>query len=42
LGCVGCVLKAQQAPKPEKGKWMHRHKSLVRVDIDAVQSPPPF
>lgn len=27
-GCIGSVLKAQQAPKEEKGKWMHRHKSL--------------
>ena len=24
----GCVLKCQQSPKEEKGKWMHRHKSL--------------
>ena len=30
IGCVGCVLKAQQSPKAEKGKWMYRHKSLVR------------
>ncbi|KAL7562977.1 hypothetical protein ACA910_018615 [Epithemia clementina (nom. ined.)] len=28
VGCVGTVLKAQQAPKEEKGKWMFRHKSL--------------
>jgi superoxide oxidase len=28
LGCIGTVLTAQQAPKEEKGKWMHRHKSL--------------
>ena len=28
IGCVGTVLKAQQAPKEEKGKWMFRHKSL--------------
>lgn len=28
MGCVGTVLKAQQAPKEEKGMWMHRHKSL--------------
>mmetsp|Transcript_16182 Transcript_16182/g.28256 ORF Transcript_16182/g.28256 Transcript_16182/m.28256 type:complete len:190 (-) Transcript_16182:332-901(-) len=28
IGCVGCVLKAQQSPKEEKGKWMYRHKSL--------------
>mmetsp|Transcript_18539 Transcript_18539/g.33579 ORF Transcript_18539/g.33579 Transcript_18539/m.33579 type:complete len:189 (-) Transcript_18539:202-768(-) len=28
LGCVGSVLKAQEAPKEEKGTWMHRHKSL--------------
>jgi len=27
-GTIATVLKAQQAPKPEKGKWMHRHKSL--------------
>jgi cytochrome b561 len=27
-GCVGTVLKAQQAPKEEKGTWMFRHKSL--------------
>lgn len=28
MGCVGTVLKAQQAPKEEKGLWMFRHKSL--------------
>lgn len=28
VGCVGTVLKAQEAPKEEKGKWMWRHKSL--------------
>lgn len=28
LGSVGAVLKAQQAPKEEKGIWMYRHKSL--------------
>ncbi|CAB9506667.1 Prokaryotic cytochrome b561 [Seminavis robusta] len=28
IGCVGTVLKAQDAPKSEKGTWMHRHKSL--------------
>ena len=28
VGCIGTVLKAQQAPKEEKGQWMHRHKSL--------------
>ena len=28
VGCIGTVLKAQQAPKEEKGLWMHRHKSL--------------
>jgi cytochrome b561 len=28
IGCVGSVLQAQQAPKEEKGMWMHRHKSL--------------
>jgi cytochrome b561 len=28
IGAVGSVLKAQQSPKAEKGKWMHRHKSL--------------
>lgn len=28
LGCIATVLKAQQAPKEEKGTWMHRHKSL--------------
>eukprot|EP00536_Pseudo-nitzschia_multiseries_P000460 jgi/Psemu1/249542/estExt_Genewise1Plus.C_60051 len=28
VGCVGCVLKAQDSPKSEKGTWMHRHKSL--------------
>ncbi len=28
IGCVGTVLKAQQAPKEDKGKWMFRHKSL--------------
>ena len=28
IGCVGSVLKCQQSPKEEKGKWMFRHKSL--------------
>jgi 1,2-dihydroxy-3-keto-5-methylthiopentene dioxygenase len=28
LGTVGTVLKAQQAPKQDKGTWMHRHKSF--------------
>lgn len=28
IGSVGCVLKCQQSPKEEKGKWMWRHKSL--------------
>jgi len=28
IGSIGCVLKAQQSPKEEKGKWMWRHKSL--------------
>ena len=28
VGAIGTVLKAQQAPKEEKGKWMWRHKSL--------------
>jgi len=28
LGCVGCVLKAQDSPKEDKGTWMFRHKSL--------------
>mmetsp|Transcript_33175 Transcript_33175/g.48651 ORF Transcript_33175/g.48651 Transcript_33175/m.48651 type:complete len:192 (+) Transcript_33175:66-641(+) len=28
IGCVGTVLKAQDAPKEDKGMWMHRHKSL--------------
>jgi cytochrome b561 len=28
MGCVGSVLTAQQAPKSEKGKFMHIHKSL--------------
>ena len=28
LACVGCVLKAQDVVKEEKGKWMWRHKSL--------------
>mmetsp|Transcript_30744 Transcript_30744/g.43641 ORF Transcript_30744/g.43641 Transcript_30744/m.43641 type:complete len:185 (-) Transcript_30744:129-683(-) len=28
IGCVGTVIKAQQSPKEEKGKWMFRHKSL--------------
>lgn len=28
VGCVATVLKAQEAPKEEKGMWMHRHKSL--------------
>jgi len=28
VGCIGTVLKAQEAPKEEKGLWMFRHKSL--------------
>lgn len=28
IGTIGSVLKAQQAPKEDKGKWMFRHKSL--------------
>uniref|UniRef100_A0A7S1FUH1 Cytochrome b561 bacterial/Ni-hydrogenase domain-containing protein n=1 Tax=Corethron hystrix TaxID=216773 RepID=A0A7S1FUH1_9STRA len=28
IGSIGCVLKAQESPKEEKGLWMHRHKSL--------------
>ena len=28
VACVGTVLKAQQVPKEEKGKWMFQHKSL--------------
>ncbi|KAI2500430.1 Prokaryotic cytochrome b561 [Fragilaria crotonensis] len=28
IGCVGTVLKAQQAPKEDKGYWMYTHKSL--------------
>lgn len=28
IGCVGSVLKCQQSPKEEKGKWMWRHKSF--------------
>jgi len=28
IGCVGSVLKAQEAPKEQKGEWMFRHKSL--------------
>jgi hypothetical protein len=28
VGCIGCVLKAQNSPKNEVGTWMHRHKSL--------------
>ena len=28
VGCIATVLKAQQAPKEEKGTWMFRHKSL--------------
>ena len=28
MGSIGCVLKCQQSPKEEKGKWMFRHKSL--------------
>lgn len=28
IGSVGCVLKSQNSPKEEKGKWMWRHKSL--------------
>jgi cytochrome b561 len=28
VGCVATVLTAQQAPKSEKGKIMHLHKSL--------------
>lgn len=28
IASIGAVLKAQQAPKAEKGEWMHRHKSM--------------
>lgn len=28
MGSIGTVLKAQSAPKEEKGEWMFRHKSL--------------
>jgi cytochrome b561 len=28
IGCIGSVLKAQDSPKEEKGKWMWRHKSM--------------
>ena len=28
MGSVASVLICQQSPKEEKGKWMHRHKSL--------------
>ena len=28
IASIGSVLKAQQAPKEEKGMWMHRHKSM--------------
>ena len=28
MGTVATVLKAQEAPKQDKGMWMHRHKSL--------------
>jgi cytochrome b561 len=28
MGCIGSVLKAQDSPKEEKGKWMWRHKSM--------------
>lgn len=28
IGCVGCVLAAQNAEKKDKGDWMFRHKSL--------------
>lgn len=28
MGSIATVLKAQQSPKEEKGKWMWRHKSL--------------
>jgi cytochrome b561 len=28
MGSIGSVLKCQQSPKEEKGKWMFRHKSL--------------
>ncbi|KAL3924032.1 MAG: hypothetical protein SGILL_001296 [Bacillariaceae sp.] len=28
IGCVGTVLQAQQAPKEDKGRLMHLHKSL--------------
>lgn len=27
-GCIATVMKAQDAPKEEKGEWMFRHKSL--------------
>ena len=28
IASIGAVLKAQSAPKEEKGMWMHRHKSM--------------
>mmetsp|Transcript_48497 Transcript_48497/g.58718 ORF Transcript_48497/g.58718 Transcript_48497/m.58718 type:complete len:188 (+) Transcript_48497:92-655(+) len=28
MASIGAVLKAQSAPKEEKGLWMHRHKSM--------------
>ena len=28
IGSIGSVLKAQDAPKEDKGTWMYRHKSL--------------
>lgn len=28
IGSIASVLTAQNSPKSEKGKWMHRHKSL--------------
>uniref|UniRef100_A0A7S1D541 Cytochrome b561 bacterial/Ni-hydrogenase domain-containing protein n=1 Tax=Cyclophora tenuis TaxID=216820 RepID=A0A7S1D541_CYCTE len=36
VGCVGTVLKAQDAPKEEKGKWMFRHKSLGLLTAGVV------
>lgn len=28
IGTIATVIKCQNSPKPEKAKWMHRHKSL--------------
>ena len=36
LGCIGTVLKAQQAPKEEKGDLMFAHKSLGLLTVRSL------